>query len=174
MTMQSVRRYLLMNRKIIISSFLCLFVFSQVLFFTYLMSENKRTISLECTSSFTRNVKDERSRFYSGESTLILNRNGEGNFIIEGVTNDESHLNFHYVYFFDYFLTKDGVLKTNLISSESGKRNEVPDDIFQKNFIELNFRLRGGLRINKFRGIYIFSVPGFIISTCAPLKNRIG
>lgn len=161
-----------MNRKIIITSFLCAFVFSQVLFMTYLMLENKRTISLECTSSFTRNVKEDGNRFYSGESTLILNRNGEGNFIIEGMTNDENHLKFHHVYFFEYSLTKDGILKAKLISSESGKRNEIPDDIFQKNFIELNFRLRGGLRINKFRDIYIFSVPGFIISSCAPIKNR--
>lgn len=161
-----------MNRKIIITSILCAFVFSQVLFVTYLISENKRTISLECTSSFTRNVKDEGNRLYSGESTIILNRNGEGNFIIEGITNDENHVNFHHVYFFEYFITEDGILKTKLTSSESGKRNDVPDDIFQKNFIELNFRLRGGLRINKFRDVYIFSVPGFIISSCAPLNNR--
>lgn len=145
------------------------FILLQVMFFSYFIFMKPKALSLKCASSFTRNMREEPGITYTGEMTLMLNRNGKGNLSFEGRTNESTPRTFHHAYFFDYRLDDEGILRAKIKSAPAGESNELTEDIFRKHFFELNFRLRGGLRINKFSNIYILNTPGFIISTCAPL-----
>lgn len=145
------------------------FIIVQLLFFSYLIFAKPKTLSLKCASSFTRNVRGEPDITYTGEMTLILTRSGNGNLSVEGTTNEHVPRIFHRAYFFDYHLDDEGILRAKIESAPAGESNELPENIFSKQFFELNFKLRGGLRINKFENVYILSTPGFIMSTCAPV-----
>jgi hypothetical protein len=145
------------------------FVLLQTVFFSYLIFMEPKTLSLKCASSFTRNMRGEPSIIYAGEMTLMLARNGKGNLSVEGATDESTPRTFHRAYFFDYRLDDEGILRAKIKSAPAGASNELPEHVFSKEFFELNFKLRGGLRINKFKNVYILSTPGFIISTCAPV-----
>jgi hypothetical protein len=145
------------------------FVLFQAVFFSYLIFMEPKTLSLKCGSSFTRNIRGEPAINYTGEMTLMLTRNGKGNLSVEGATDESTPRTFHRAYFFDYRMDDEGFLRAKIKSSHAGASNELPEDIFSKQFFELNFKLKGGLRINKFKNVYILSTPGFIMSTCAPV-----
>lgn len=145
------------------------FILLQTVLFSYLIFLEPKTLSLKCGSSFTRNLRGEPAINYTGEMTLVLTRSGKGNLSIEGTTNESMPRNFHRAYFFDYRIDDEGILRAKIRSSPAGTSNELPEHTFSKQFFELNFKLRGGLRINKFKNVYILSTPGFIISTCAPV-----
>lgn len=146
-----------------------LFTIIQVIFFSYWIFMEQKTVSLKCASSFSRNIRGEPNIRYTGEMILVLTRSGKGNLSVEGTTDGSTPQTFHRAYFFDYHVDDEGMLWTKLESTHAGPSNELPEDTFSKHFFELKFRLRGGLRINKFSNIYILSTPGFIINTCAPL-----
>lgn len=141
----------------------------QVFLFGYLCFAEHRTLSLKCASSFTSNIKGLQEVNYMGEMTLILTKSGEGNISVEGRTDENPSRIFHHAYFFDYRLDDDGILRAKIKSSSAGTRNEIPEDVFRKQLFDLEFRLRGGMHINKFRNVYIMSTPGLIINTCAPV-----
>jgi len=144
------------------------FILMQVLFFSYLLLIESNTFSLKCTSSFTRNINGEPGLTYTGDMALMLSRSGKGNLFIEGATNEETPRKFHRAYFFNYHIDDDGIFWGKLKANSAGVNNEFSEDDFSKKFFELNFQLRGGLRISTFKNVYILSIPGFIISTCAP------
>lgn len=163
------QRCLSVKNKIAIFFFFLIFIMMQVVILFYFIFESKKTISLQCMSSFTRNTKEDESVFYSGKIMLSLNKEGKGNLVIDGKTDEELPKKFHYAYFFNYHIADDGELKTIVTSVSSGVSNEISDKIFRKDFIELNFRIKGGVHIHKFGNVYILNTPGFIVGVCAPV-----
>jgi len=146
-----------------------LFVISQFLFIFYWLFFQPKYTEIVCTSSFVNNVIGEPDSYFNGELTLTLKNNGKGNVTMEGKTNGENRLTFHKAFFFDYYLDELGVLHGKINSVQKAKNDQIDQKYFGMKFIELNFTLRGGLRIHKFNNVYILSVPGLIINTCVPV-----
>lgn len=148
-----------------------IFILIQLYVVGLTLFSSSSTVSLECTSSFIRNFDDQPNIIYTGEMTLTLSQNGEGNFTIHGDTNENVPRKFHWAYFFNYFIDGNGVFKAEIITRKSGLSNELDEALFRKQFFGLGFQLRGGLHIHKFRNVYILNIPGFIVNTCAPVQS---
>lgn len=99
----------------------------------------------------------------------MLGENGKGHFLVDGRTNENEPVNFHRAYFFDYTIDSKGVFRAKVRTIHNGSKNDFTDEAFRKQLLSLEFQLKGGLRINKFRNIYVLNTPGFIVNTCAPI-----
>lgn len=157
------------NNKVIIVIGL-VFVLLQVLFISHLILREPKTLSMECAFSFTRNTKGESKVNYTGQMALTLTSSGKGELYMIGKTSEVKPRKFHFAYSFVYHLDEEGVLKSKRTSFSTGANNELSEGLFSKQFLELDFQLVGGLRVNKFRNVYIINIPGFIVSTCAPVN----
>lgn len=160
-----------MNNKKIILTICFLFVLIQIFFIGFLVFREQKTVSLECSASFIRNINDAPDINYAGEMTLMLTKSGKGNLVLDGRTIESEPRTFHLAYFFDYYLDGNDILKAKITSIPSGLTNELPESVFRKQFIGLEFRLKGGLRIHMFKNVYVLSIPGFIVNTCAPVQS---
>ncbi|HGU9824268.1 TPA: hypothetical protein ACNFPD_003366 [Enterobacter cancerogenus] len=158
-----------MSKNKLFFSLIVLFFISQVLFISYWVFFQPRYTEIVCTSSFTHNLIGESNSYFNGEMTLTLKKNGRGNVTVEGKTTGENRLIFHKAFFFNYYLDELGVLHGKINSVQKAKNDQIDVNHFGMKFIELKFQLRGGLRINKFKNVYILSVPGLIINTCVPV-----
>ncbi|ELE9730692.1 hypothetical protein RM407_004395 [Enterobacter kobei] len=158
-----------MDKKTITIFVVATFFLTQVFFIGYLIFRTPQTLQLECSSSFERNTKGQPKINYSGQTTLILTRSGEGSLYIIGKTDEIKPRKFHYAYYFDYHIEQGEVVRAKIKSISNGISNDIPMDIFNKQFFELKFMLIGGLRINMFHNVYILSIPGAIVNTCAPV-----
>lgn len=158
-----------MSNNKIIGTVAAFFILVQLCVSGLIFFRDSSTIALECTSSFIRNIDGRPNITYTGEMTLTLRRNGEGNFTIHGYTNENVSKTFHWAYFFNYVIDSNGVFSAKNVSTKSGLNNELDESFFRKQFFGLGFQLRGGLHIHKFRNVYILNTPGFIVNTCAPV-----
>lgn len=164
--MLSVQKWLLVNKFKLF--FVFLFFLLQVYIFNNFILRQYKTVSIQCSSSFIRNIKGDPNMFFTGEIMLKLRRDGKAQLFIDGHTDETIPKLFKRAYFFDYYLDRDNVIIAKKTSEVSGVANELPKTLFEKKFIGLEFRLSGGLKINKFNNVYVLSTPGFIVNTCAP------
>ncbi|HDQ6251135.1 TPA: hypothetical protein QBA39_000668 [Shigella flexneri] len=151
--------------------FILILVFTllQVCFFALWKARDGSTTSLECTSTLTRNAKTDHSLYYSANLSVILKKDGSGSFTIVGLTDEDTPRKFSYSYFFTYKIDSNGRISGNAKAKVSGLENQIKDENFRLNFLDASLTGKGNARLSKFNNVYIFSIPGLIINTCAPI-----
>lgn len=127
-------------------------------------------LSVNCTSTFTRNSYQDYNFFFNGSFTVILRKDGTGELTIKAYSDEDTPKQVGRTYAFDYKIVSNGQLYTHIKSENKSATDTVDDAFYRKYFFDLAFDSAGQIRIHKFKNTFLFMSPDIIISACSPLE----
>ncbi|EDW1731955.1 hypothetical protein S726_004084 [Salmonella enterica subsp. enterica] len=160
-----------MSNKKKIFAMIFAFLGIQVCILLGLKNHSSKNISLECSSTTTRNFKTNHDLFFSAYFSALFKNDGTGSVSIVGKTSESVPRKFSHAYYFSYELDGEGRVTAKITKATEGIDNQIEDETFRRDIIDVTPRSKGGIKISQFENVYIFSMPDIIVNTCAPLRD---
>lgn len=129
----------------------------------------KRTVDIQCASTFTRNAWEDYSFIFKGNFLVILKKNGRGELTIRAWTDDKHPRQVMRHYAFHYYIERSGQIYTSQVMETRGASDNVNDDFYRKYFFDLKFDSGGQIRVQRLNNVWLFLSPDLMISACSPL-----